>query len=99
MPSFVNINNSSYLSNNKCFPSTKPLWHKVGPSHISKYENKLNCILQNLSLDTATCILSCCDVMCTDQSHTSYINILCNDIVVWCLQACQKVKIVQTKIC
>ena len=38
MPSFVNINNSSYLSDNKCFPSTKPLWH------ISKYENKLNCI-------------------------------------------------------
>ena len=36
-------------------------------------------MLQNISLDTAT--LSCCDVMCTDQSHTSYINCV---MILWC---------------
>jgi hypothetical protein len=63
----------------------KVLWDKVEKCHVDCYKAKLSTLLGNMFLNSES--LLCMNVHCKNQCHKNYINMLCHDIVLCCIQA------------
>ena len=85
-PVFLQLNlNSRFLSLTEHVSSARPAWYKADERDINSYKTALVNHLALIAVPVEAAI--CRNVMCTDPSHVSGINMYANQIIEACISA------------